>query len=297
LQQDDWQEGSSGKKGDMGRIVSGWRLAKLSFALIAHDKRLLLFPFLSIVATVIAAIVIFAPVFAWWSASGGDWPWIVGAIVAAWALNFIGTFFGVAFIAGAQRSIGGQTWTLGDGLNRAWTRVGPILLWSLVSTVVGLLLQALERARGGWVVNIFARWVLGAAWSLATFFIVPVLALEGVGPVDATRRSIQIVRKRWGEGVVGATAIGGIYVIVMFASIALGILGLTFISITPVLGVALLVLAIVVFALGIVANVAVSQLFRFVLYEYAVANQALGPIQAADLDAAFKPRRRLFGRF
>jgi hypothetical protein len=281
----------------MGRIVRGWQLAKKSFALIAHDRRLLLFPLLSIVATALAALVIFGPFFVWWSASGGDRPWIIGGIVGLWALNFIGTFFGVAFIAGAERSLAGEPWTMGDGLRRAWSRVGSIVLWSLVATIVGLLLQALERVRGGWVVNIVVRWVLGAAWGLATFFIIPVLALEGVGPVEATRRSVQIVRKRWGEGVVGASAISSIFVIVMFTSLALFVFGLTFTSLTPYLGVPLIVFAVVVFSVGMVANVGVSQLFRLVLYEYAVGDRALGSFQADELEAVFKPRRRLFGRF
>jgi hypothetical protein len=281
----------------MGRIVRGWQLAKKSFALVAHDRRLLLFPLLSIVVTVLAAIVIFGPFFVWWSSSGGDWPWIVGGIVGVWALNFIGTFFGVAFIAGAERSLNGKPWTMKDGLRRAWGRVGSIVLWSLVATIVGLLLQVLERVRGGWVVNIAVRWVLGAAWGLATFFIIPVLALEGVGPVEATRRSVQIIRKRWGEGVVGASAVSSIFVIVMFASLALFVFGLTFTSITLYLGIPMIALAVVIFSVGVVANVAVSQLFRLVLYEYATADRALGSFQADELEAIFKPRRRLFGRF
>jgi hypothetical protein len=281
----------------MGRIVRGWQLAKKSFAVIEHDRRLLVLPLLSIVATILAAVVIFGPLFAWQSSSGGDWPWIAGVIVGAWALNFVGTFFGVAFIAGAEQSIAGKPWTTGSALRRARDRVWSILLWSLVSTTVGLLLQALERMRGGWLVNVVARLVLGAAWSLATFFIVPVLALEDVGPIEATRRSIAVVRKRWGEGVVGASAIAGIFTIVIFSSIALAIFGLTFLSVTPLVGVPLLVLAVAIFALGMVANAAVSQLFRFVLYEYALTDRALGPFSAEELDAAFKPRRRLFGRF
>jgi hypothetical protein len=223
--------------------------------------------------------------------------WIVGAGFGLWALNVINAFTWVAFIAAAHRALNGEEWGMTDGWRVARSRLGPIIAWSLASTVVGLLLQALERVRGGFLVNIVARFVLGAAWSLATFFIVPVLALEGVGPVEAARRSIQVVRKRWGEGVVGATAIGGIFAIVFVAAITFGLIGFASLSSAPYIGIPFIVAAIGVLAVGMVVNIAVGQLFRLVLYEYATSGEALGPFRPAELDAAFKPRRSFLGRF
>jgi hypothetical protein len=62
----------------MGRIARGWELSKKSFALVEHDRGLLLFPTLSILATIAAAVVIFGPTFAWWQISGGKAPLVVG---------------------------------------------------------------------------------------------------------------------------------------------------------------------------------------------------------------------------
>jgi Family of unknown function (DUF6159) len=276
----------------VGRIARGWELSKKSFALVEHDRRLLLFPAISILATVAAAVIIFAPAYAWWQASGGDGPWVVGGLLGVYALNVISLFFGVAFIAVARKSLAGEAWTMWDGWLTATSRLGPILLWALVATAVGLLLRALERVRGGFLVNIVARWVLGAAWSLATFFVVPVLALEGGSPFKAAGRSVQVVRKRWGEGVVGATAIEGLFVIVVMAGVVPLVLGLATVASAPVVGVPLIAVAVFIIALGMVVNSAVSQLFRFVLYEYAVSDRAIGPFGADELDQAFRPRRR-----
>jgi uncharacterized protein DUF6159 len=280
----------------VGRITRGWELSKKSFALVEHDRGLLLFPTLSILATIAAALVIFGPTFAWWQISGGDLPLIVGGVLGFYTLNVISTFFGVAFIAVARRSLNGEPWTMSDGWWAASSRFGSILAWALVATIVGLLLQGLERVRGGFFVNVIARWVIGAAWSLATFFIVPVLAVEGGSPFEAAKRSVQIVRKRWGEGVVGTTAIGGLYVIVVFSAGVPFVLGVAAYSSAPLLSFLLIMIAIAIVAVGTVVNSAVSQLFRFVLYEYAVSDRALGSFTAGDLDTSFTPRRRFLGR-
>jgi hypothetical protein len=279
----------------MGKIAHGWALSKKSLALIEHDRALLVFPTISMVATLVAAALVFGPTAVWWESSGGDAPWIVGGAVGFYVLNVISTFFGVAFIAVARRSIAGESWSLADGWSAAVSRLGPILWWAVVSTVVGLLLQALERVRGGAVVNVVARWVVGAAWSLATFFIVPVLAVEGGTPFAAAKRSVEIVRKRWGEGIVGATAIGGLFTVVVFVAIIPIVIGLASISSSPFIGLLLVVAGAILLAAGIVVNSAASQLFRFVLYEYAVADQVVGSFSPLELDGAFRPRRRFLG--
>jgi alanine dehydrogenase len=228
------------------------------------------------VATLVAAALIFGPTFAWAESSGGDLPWFVGGVLGFYVLNVISAFFGVAFIGVARRSIAGEPWSMGDGWSAAAWRLGPILWWAAVSTVVGLILQALERVRGGVVINVVARWIVGAAWSLATFFIVPVLAVEGGSPFAAAKRSAQIVRKRWGEGIVGATAIGGLFTIAICVAVIPIVLGLASITSSPFVGLLLVVVGVVAAAIAIVANSAASQLFRFVLYEYAATDNVVG---------------------
>jgi len=97
---------------------------------------------------IVAAALVFGPTLFWWESAGGDVPWLIGGAIGFYILNVISTFFGVAFIAVARRSIAGESWTLSDGWSAARSRLGPILWWAVVATVVGLLLQALERVRG-----------------------------------------------------------------------------------------------------------------------------------------------------
>ncbi|MDB5065874.1 MAG: putative rane protein [Chloroflexi bacterium] len=49
--------------------------------------------------------------------------------------------------------------------------------------------------------------IVGIAWGVATAFAVPVLVLEDVSAVESIRRSMQILRRSWGESLVGNAAI------------------------------------------------------------------------------------------
>ena len=52
--------------------------------------------------------------------------------------------------------------------------------------------------------------LIGTAWAVATYLAVPSLAVEGVGPIEALKRSAGLIRKTWGEGFVGNIGIGWI---------------------------------------------------------------------------------------
>ena len=52
----------------------------------------------------------------------------------------------------------------------------------------------------------------GLAWGLATFFVVPVLAVEGLGPIAAVSRSASVFRHRWGETLSGDLTVGSPWV-------------------------------------------------------------------------------------
>ena len=46
--------------------------------------------------------------------------------------------------------------------------------------------------------------LLGIVWSIATFFVVPIIAYENLGPIAAFKRSVQLMKQKWGESL-GAT--------------------------------------------------------------------------------------------
>ena len=53
--------------------------------------------------------------------------------------------------------------------------------------------------------------IVGFVWNVATFLVVPVLAVEDVGPIEAIKRSVSYLRKTWGEQLVGTFSISAVF--------------------------------------------------------------------------------------
>src|SRR5262249_35476691 len=115
-------------------------------------------------------------------------------LFAFYAVNyFVIVFFNSALVACAIIRFKGGEPTVSDGLRAASNRLPQILAWALVSATVGIVLRTLE-SRSEKLGQIAAA-LVGAAWSIATYFVVPVLVVERVGPVEAVQRSFAVLRK------------------------------------------------------------------------------------------------------
>jgi Family of unknown function (DUF6159) len=135
--------------------------------------------------------------------------------------------------------------------------------------------------------------IASAAWAIATFFVLPILALEGVGPKEAFNRSARVIRERWGEGLVGAGSIGGlIFLCAMLPAILLGVLGVAVAGTTPAGGVALIALAVVLFVGAAIVSSTLSVIFRVALYRFATEQRVVGGYDAEALAGAFQPKPR-----
>ena len=118
----------------------------------------------------------------------------------------IGIFFQAAVVAGATERMRGGDPTVGSALSAAGRRLGPIVLWAIVAATAGMIIRAIHD-RVGFVGKIIAS-LVGAAWSLGTFFVVPVLVLEDRSIPDSFNRSVSVFKQTWGETVAGGTGIG-----------------------------------------------------------------------------------------
>src|SRR5262249_42533910 len=119
---------------------------------------------------------------------------------------FVIVFFNSALVACAIIRFKGGDPTVSDGLRAAGNRFPQILAWALASATVGVILRAIE-SRSEKVAQ-FAAALVGAAWSIATFFVVPVLVVERVGPVDAVKRSLSVLTRTWGEALTANFGVG-----------------------------------------------------------------------------------------
>jgi hypothetical protein len=279
----------------MSRIGRGWALAKQSFRILRADGSLVAFPIVSAIAGGIVAVLLFGPGAILYAADRQEAWLVVFGVLAVYGLTFVTVFFNTALAAAAARSLAGQDTSLGDGLRVARQSVGAIAAWTLVQGTVGLLLNLPEKVNDV-IAEILAA-VLNFAWGAVTFFVVPVLALEGVGPRAAFTRSVALLRQRWGEGVVGSAAIGGLVALVALLPIlALGFGGAALLQSAPVAGAVLIALAALVLIAALVIGGTLSAIFRVALYRFAVDGEAVGGFDTAALQNAFVQRRRRWRR-
>jgi hypothetical protein len=204
------------------RISRGFELTKQSFAVLREEKALLVFPLFSGLACLLVLATFAAPLWAtgYFQAVADDGrmpqdPLTYAILFLYYFVNyFVVIFFNSALISCAIIRFHGGDATLGDGLSAATSRLPQIIGWALVSATVGVILKAIE-SRSKWVGQLVAG-LLGGAWAIATYFVVPVLVVEGVGPIEAVKRSFAVLRKTWGESLVANFSIG---LVVFLASI------------------------------------------------------------------------------
>jgi hypothetical protein len=282
----------------MGAISRGWALTKQSWAVLNNDRSLVIFPILSTAFALLALAAIWLPTAVVTGLSDGatfndgNPAYAIAVIATAYVSTFIAIFFNVALAACAVRSLRGEDTSVGDGLTAALRRIGPILGWSLVAATVGLILRVIEDRvpLGGKI----AVWIAGAAWAIATFFVVPMIALEGAGPWRSLKRSVAVVKARWGEGAIGQVAISAVTGLVVLAIVVIGAAGgfaLFAAGLTPL---AFAVAGIAVAAVIVVSIIssALNEIFRVAVYQYAVTGEAPVAFDSRLVQTAFDGRTR-----
>jgi hypothetical protein len=217
---------------------------------------------------------------------------LVASLLAAYPINFVTVYCGVALAAVLGGRLQGEQTTPADGWAAARERIGIIAAWSVLSCTVGTVLRLIEQ-----YVPLGVRIVVAIAdlsWSLLTIFAVPVLAYENLGPRATLKRSSQIFHQRWGTQVGGIVGIGAASALVYVPFVVLLVAGIA----TPgTTGVLLVVLGGAGLFGAIAVGGALDQIFRVFVYRSAVGlDTSAGPFDEADLRAPFAARRRrLFG--
>ena len=198
------------------RLSNSWELTKASASVLSKDKELMVFPAVSAVVLMLVTAGFLAPMVLL-ADKGKDVEGPLGLIVtfAFYVVSYFVIFFCNSALVGAAliRLRGGDP-TVADGFRIAMGKVGVILAYSVVAATVGMVLRAIQQRAG-----IFGRIIsglFGMAWTLATFLVVPVLVNENIGPIDAVKRSTELLKKTWGEQVVGNFGVSAVISLAVF---------------------------------------------------------------------------------
>jgi hypothetical protein len=271
-----------------------------SFAILRKDKQLMLFPVLSGVSCIIVTLLlgasglaIFLPAIRGagitpenFQNSGRSAEFMAAMFVFYLANYFVIVFFNVALVGVANSRLTGGTWTFDQGLQLAWKRKWVILQWAFVAATVGMLLRMLSE-RAGFIGRMVIG-IIGIAWNLACYFVVPVLAFEDLSPGAAIYRSAELFRETWGERVAGGFSLGMVFFVLMLPGFALWIGATQFWEQRGmVIGGVMMGLY---FLLLAVMSSAVQGIFNTALYRYA-CDQAVPPGFSRELiQAAWSPK-------
>jgi hypothetical protein len=308
------------------RLQNGWRLMLQSFAIIRADPRLLLFPVATAALTMIMACLFMTPIAleptghaytesAHWETVGERFfvkgpptaddlahgrkesispkPIALATFALFYFLSmFLATFFNVAFTHAIFNALKSKPVSVSDGLSFAMTKLKPILIWSLFAGVIGYIIKALEQRFG--LLGRFIVRLIGAAWSVASVFVIPIIVLEEHpdNPIELVKQSAGVIRKTWGEALagyaglqIGGMIVGGTFVfalgVAIFAAIHESYVTTTLV-IVGWLG--------FTFAFSYVMNVA-SQVYLCVLYRFASSGTVTAGFAPEMLNLAWRPKK------
>ena len=202
------------------RLSNGWKISMNSFKILKANKQLIIFPVLSGISLLLLIGSFFTAIYA---ASGWNFDNLNGTspvinylvMFLFYVVNyFIVVFFNMALIHCTHLYFKGEEVTVQKGLQFSMSRLGVIFSWAIFAATVGTILRAIQENSG--VLGKIITGIIGIVWSVTTFFVVPVIAYEKLGPIDAFKRSSQLMKQKWGESLGATFSFGIIQLLAMF---------------------------------------------------------------------------------
>jgi hypothetical protein len=219
--------------GFFNRLGRGWKMTKLGMSVVRADPELMVYTFFSLLLSLIAGLVVVSGTVGLdvltetseTSQSEED-----AILLIHLAITFVGyliisvitVFWNSAIIASAhERLSSGSNPSFSYGIKQAMKCLPSIFAWGLISGTVGVILKILESTAQDQksplaAVAMITSFLLGAAWWMLTFFVIPSMILDKNGVFDSMKKSPKLFKSTWGEN---AGATGGIGLIQFFTSI------------------------------------------------------------------------------
>ena len=227
------------------RFSNGWTIAKNSFKVLRENRQLIVFPILS----GISIILIFASFFtvilgiAGWNVDNMRDIGTIGSYVVLFVFYiinyFVVVFFNMALIHCTSLYFKGEEVTIRKGIDFSMCRISSIFAWAVFAGTIGAVLKIIQENLGS--LGKIITGIIGIVWSVATFFVVPVIAYENLGPVGAFKKSANLMKEKWGERIGAGFSF---FLIEVVAVLAIGIVGFVLASVNVIAGVAIAVIGI-----------------------------------------------------
>lgn len=278
----------------MGKFANSKALASASFSVLKSEKQLAAIPIVSAITCGVIAVGVGGGVLLTGDFNSDPAPgqqefamtplsWLFG-LIGLFVIGLIAQMFVATLIASANERLDGGRFTMGQAFSKAASRTPSILGWSAINSTVGIVLQAI-RDKAGFLGDIVAG-LLGAAWNVLTWLVLPIIIVEGIGPIAAIKKSAQLLKNTWGENLLAQAGIGIIGFLLMLPGIIVfGALSFA----VPIAGIPLLLVWLVV--IGSIMT-ALGAIYRTALYRFAVGLPNGDVFTQAELEGAFKQKSK-----
>jgi hypothetical protein len=277
------------------KIENSWALIKASWRVLGADKELVVFPIVSAVGVLLVTATFVFPMLLGGIADSlisEQFQILTFLIGFAFyiAQYFVIFFANAALIGAAMIRLRGGDPTVGDGFRSAGRHIFSILGYALISATVGMILRAISE-RGRTVGNIVSS-ILGMAWNIATYLVVPILVIEGVGPLDAIKLSANKLKETWGEQLAGNFGIGAVSGLVAFLILLIGIpaIALAFMAESALLiGLAIMLVILALVFLALISST-LNGIYVAAVYHYAADGEVSDYFSEEMVRQAFLPK-------
>ncbi|MHC5180291.1 MAG: DUF6159 family protein, partial [Planctomycetota bacterium] len=280
-------------------ISQTWELMGQSWRVLKQDKELLVFPLVSGICCLLVIASFAIPMFmtdSWMPPAAGEEGQSVTTaeqvgyyaklFVFYFCNYFVIIFFNSAIAGCAAMRMRGQDPTIGDGFSIAISRIHAIFGWALVSATVGLILRIIEDKNQK--IGAFVASLLGTAWTLVSFLVLPILVIENLGPFAALKKSTALLKRTWGAQIGANFSFGLIFFLLALPAVGIVVLG--FLSQNAiVIGVCIAVAVIYGIVLSLIQST-LGVIFQTALYTFADTGEAPMGFDAAALNGAVRQK-------
>ena len=274
----------------MTKFSNGWTIAANSFKVLKENRQLLIFPVLSGVSiiVIVASFCVTFLGFSGWELDAISEPgrMVSYAILFFFYITnyFVIVFFNMALVHCTSLYFKGEEVTVQKGIEFSKGRIGSILGWAVFAGLVGGILKIIQENAGS--LGKIITGLVGIVWSIATFFVVPVIAYENLGPIAAFKKSAMLMKQKWGESLAANFSLGLIQFILM-----IGVGGLLFLLgsiIHPLAGIVLAITGVFV----VIAIISATQTIFVSAVYHNINNDPVSHFNQQMIDDLFQEKRR-----
>ena len=267
--------------GFFNRVSNTFKMMKSCLDVLKKDRELILFPVFAAISVALFVLIL---------SSGGYLDNLdpeqggspVPLLFLLFGANFLIVFFNSALVSAALERLRGGDPNVKSGLSHAVKHIHHIFFWSIIVTLVAIIIAIIrgDRRENSIFRQIFAS-LIQAGWAMMTFFVVPIIVSENIGPINAIKRSTSLFKQTWGDQVVANFGFG---IFQLFGILFGVVVGWFFGLLSPVLG-AIFGGSIAVMSVAIIYTL--EGIYKAALYEFALGEKPL-EFQQEDLRTAYQ---------